>query len=182
MGALPSLASHAARAKAGFRPAPSVVLRRRFGSEQSDEDAEHHRAGGGGVPGAGERRDAPPDHGPGLVVDADGRFEREHGAGGRRGSLHGEKVVDAVEGAGQVGLGGEHVPWVAAGRRRLTPAGLDGATPLTRRRAYAALLGTGVAWTIRMLLPDGSRMPASTPYGRSLGSSVNSTPRAESSS
>ncbi len=35
-------------------------------------------------------------------------------------------------------------------------------------------------WLNRMLLPNGSRRPQSIPYGRSVGSSVNSTPLADS--
>ena len=45
-----------------------------------------------------------------LLVDADGRLEREHGIGGRRRSLDSEEGVDAVEGAGEVGRDCEHVP------------------------------------------------------------------------
>ena len=37
-------------------------------------------------------------------------------------------------------------------------------------------------WVRRKWLPDGSRKPASMPYGRSSGVSVNSTPAALSSS
>jgi hypothetical protein len=47
------------------------------------------------------------------------------------------------------------------------------------RRQTAA---TSLTCVSRMWLPDGSRKAASIPYGRSSGSSVNSTPRPRSSS
>lgn len=52
---------------------------------------------------------------------------------------------------------------------------------LSRRRPAS---GTGQAgsWVSRKWFPDGSRKPASRPYGRSSGGSMNSTPRALSSS
>src|SRR4051794_14308476 len=144
-----------------------------FGGEQTDEDAEDDRARGGGVAGVGERRDARADERGGGAAEPPRRLEREHGVARRRGPLDGEEVVDAVEGGRQVGRRGVH------GARVAPP---DAIWQRLARRRYAALLGTGVCCTIRMLLPDGSRNPASTPYGRSLGSSVNSTPRAFSSS
>ena len=46
----------------------------------------------------------------------------------------------------------------------------------------AQVTGNSASWVSRMLLPDGSRKPASIPYGASNGASVNSTPRAVNSS
>ena len=48
--------------------------------------------------------------------------------------------------------------------------------------ALADVAGTwNSGWENRMWLPKGSRKPQSMPYGRSVGSSVNSTPLARSS-
>jgi hypothetical protein len=74
-----------------------------------------------------------------------------------------------------------HAPW-----RRVAPAALlirikprrespvcDGALPRSLPQALCIT---------RMWLPDGSRNPASTPYGCCIGSCVNSTPLSRSSS
>lgn len=50
-------------------------------------------------------------------------------------------------------------------------------TQAVERSATASL-----TWVSRRLLPDGSRRPASIPYGRCSGFSTNSTPRATSCS
>src|SRR5579859_8265453 len=49
-------------------------------------------------------------------------------------------------------------------------------------RTYQVLAGISASWVSRTLFPDGSRNPLSMPYGIWWGSSVNSTPRALSSS
>src|SRR4029079_8944097 len=139
------------------------------------------------MPRVRERGDPRPDDVARILVDPDRRLEGEHGVAVEGGSLDCEEVVDAVEGLHEARARCGHDVMVAP-----APGGLTAMLQRPQRPARDPAERCGdarrsrgqfvVVWTSRIAFPEGSRRPASIPYGRSDGSSVNSTPRPLSSS